>query len=409
VNREDRVDLRAQIPYETKRALKEADTTIWEAVDEAVRTHFGLDETSTEAALKAELESIEEEQEDIRDQMAVLKDQLETLDERKAHYESELENVRERRQSYKDGIDELLDEMLDQPEKTVLAWSSKLKDLAQQEYGTGTDSNIDAVVADIRERRDERHLAVPDHRFQRKTANRVTGQSTLSAATDGGDTGPELNFGSGDTSDQSHEERESIPLDIDIEDDGDEDEMADQSRTHEGDTSESPPVRADGGTNRTDGELFAEHKEELPEEWHDAFDALTAQGKSPTGIKATIEYVITPKTQQEVSQEFNVSEVTIRNLQAAVVALGPVEAKRGSSHGAEQKTAMDYCNHIADRLGWDEDIEFSVSDGVYNSTPQPAVLKEGWRSLYRAIASGSKDSKTRDTTSTRIDSNGGDS
>jgi len=173
-------------------------------------------------------------------------------------------------------------------------------------------------------------------------------------------------------------------------------------------------LMTDGGTvedggDQPDSGLFAEHKEELPEEWHDAFDALTAQGKSPTGIKATIEYVITPKTQQEVSQEFNVSEVTIRNLQAAVVALGSVEAKRGSSHGAEQKTAMDYCNHIADRLGWDEDIEFSVSDGVYNSTPQPAVLKEGWRSLYRAIASGSKDSKTRDTTSTRIDSNGGDS
>lgn len=155
-----------------------------------------------------------------------------------------------------------------------------------------------------------------------------------------------------------------------------------------------------GGSERTDGGLFAEQKEELPEDWHDTFDALTAQGKSPTGIKATIEYVTTPKTQKEVSQEFNVSEVTIRNLQAAVVALGPIEAKQGSTHGSGQKTAMDYCNHIADRLGWDEGVEYSVYDGGHSSSIQPAVRKEGWRSLYRALASGPVDGETADMTST---------
>jgi len=157
---------------------------------------------------------------------------------------------------------------------------------------------------------------------------------------------------------------------------------------------------SENGTERTDSGLFAEQKEKLPEEWHDAFDTLTAQGKSPTGIKATIDYVTTPKTQREVSQEFNVSEVTIRNLQTAVVALGPIEAKQGSSHGAGQKTSMEYCNHIADRLGWDEDVEYSVSESGYSSTPQPAVRKEGWRSLYQAIASGSQDGETPGTTST---------
>jgi hypothetical protein len=157
------------------------------------------------------------------------------------------------------------------------------------------------------------------------------------------------------------------------------------------------------GTERTDGGLFAEQKEELPGEWHDAFDALTAQGKSPTGIKATIEYVTTLKTQQEVSQEFNVSEVTIRNRQAAVIALGPIEAKQGSSHGTGQRTSMDYCNHIADHLGWDEDVEYGVSEGGYCSTPQPAVRKEGWRSLYRVIASGSQDDEAIDKTTTDTD------
>lgn len=142
-------------------------------------------------------------------------------------------------------------------------------------------------------------------------------------------------------------------------------------------------VITDGGTSAESGveDLFEDHKEELPEEWHETFDALTAQGKSPTGIKATIEYVRSKKTQQEISQEYNVSEVTIRNLQAAVVALGPIDSKRASQHGSNRHTSMDFCNHIADRLGWEEGVEYAVSDGGYSSTPQPTLRKEGWRSL----------------------------
>lgn len=133
--------------------------------------------------------------------------------------------------------------------------------------------------------------------------------------------------------------------------------------------------------------LFAEHKEELPEEWHETFDALTAQGKSPSGIKATIEYVTTEKTQQEVSQEFHVSEVTIRSLQAAVVALGPIDAKRPSEHGSNdtRQTSMDYCNHISDRLGWEEGVHYSAKASGYSNNPQPSLRKEGWRSLAEEV------------------------
>lgn len=133
--------------------------------------------------------------------------------------------------------------------------------------------------------------------------------------------------------------------------------------------------------------LFADHKEEIGDEWHETFDALTAQGKSPSGIKATIEYVSTEKTQQEVSQEFHVSEVTIRSLQAAVVALGPVDAKQPAKHGSNntRQTAMDYCNHIADRLGWEEGVEYSVKSSGYSDSPQPSLRKEGWRSLAEDV------------------------
>jgi len=141
----------------------------------------------------------------------------------------------------------------------------------------------------------------------------------------------------------------------------------------------------DADISNEDGGLFSEHRAELPEEWHDTFDELIAQGKAPTSIKATIEYVTSKKTQAEVSREMNVSDMTIRNLQAAVVALGPIDSKQASTHGAGQMTAMDICNHVADRLGWDESVEYTVSENAYNSSAQPSIRKEGWRSIYEAL------------------------
>jgi len=155
------------------------------------------------------------------------------------------------------------------------------------------------------------------------------------------------------------------------------------------------------------GGLFADQKAELPEEWHDTFDALTAQGKSPSGITATIEYVTTPKTQQEVSREFNVSKVTIRKMQAAVVALGPIDAKRESVGGAGKQTAMQYCNHIADRLGWEQGVEYRVSDDNPSATPQPALRKAGWRSLFRAVSSQDDSGESPVDSSAKTDCDGG--
>lgn len=134
-------------------------------------------------------------------------------------------------------------------------------------------------------------------------------------------------------------------------------------------------------------ELFAEHKEELPDEWHETFDALTAQGNSPSGIKATIEYVTTPKTQKEVGREMDVSEVTIRNLQAAVIALGPVDNRQASDRGRGRMTQMDCCNYVADALGWEEGREYSTHRNM-GGTPQPSVNSAGWKSLYNEFVEG---------------------
>jgi len=128
---------------------------------------------------------------------------------------------------------------------------------------------------------------------------------------------------------------------------------------------------------------FPEQRATLPDEWRDCFDTLTAQGRAPISILATIEYVTTPRTQGDVGDEYDVSTPTIRNLQAAVVALGPVDAT--PKHKWSSMTRMDYCNHIADTLGWEEDSEYTVSRAGNRETPQPALRKAGWSALYTAV------------------------
>jgi hypothetical protein len=136
-------------------------------------------------------------------------------------------------------------------------------------------------------------------------------------------------------------------------------------------------------------DLFAAEKAELPDEWHETFDALTAQGYAPRSIKATIEYVRTQKTQEECAEEFGSSHSTIQGLQSAVVALGPVDNATQSIGGRGSMKTADYCERIADRLGWEEGEDYTVAD--YNSS-SIALNKSAWRSLHRAVVANTEES-----------------
>ena len=201
VPREEREQLIGEVSTPVAQAVKQEDLANWKIMEAAIRMYLGLDDDSTEAALERQLEAVREERESLTDRLDDLREDVETLNEREEVIEEKLEETRERRQDYKTSLDEILDEMLEEPNKNILAWSSRLKELAKQQYGTATDSNLDTVVGDLRNRRDERTLAIQDHRFRRRSASRATGGSTA-AATDGGESGTTefrvLNRGSDD-------------------------------------------------------------------------------------------------------------------------------------------------------------------------------------------------------------------
>jgi len=188
VPREERVTLIGEVSPAVKNAVNREDIANWKVMDAAIRMYLGLDDESTESAIERELKQVREEKNSIADQLGDLQEQLERIDERESMLEDQLESVRERQESYRSRVDNILDEMLAEPKKGILAWSSDLKDLARDEYGTEMDANIDRVVGDLRSRADERGLAIEPHRFNRSGVGPAVGggDSSAAASTDGG-------------------------------------------------------------------------------------------------------------------------------------------------------------------------------------------------------------------------------
>jgi len=181
-SREDRVQCAAEIPIETKQALKEADAPIWKLLDEGARIVLGLDEGSTESALEHRLEEIRSERREISDQLENLESRFDELEEMEAELEGRLENIRQRKQSHKDRLDEILENMAADPrDRPFMAWMPDVRDAALREYGSESKENIRRVVEDLRQHALEENYAISSSRLSR---NGATG--TAEAAADGG-------------------------------------------------------------------------------------------------------------------------------------------------------------------------------------------------------------------------------
>ena len=207
-SRKGRKSWAGEIPVETLNALKEeskqSDLPMWKIVDQALRMYLGLDEGSTEAALERKLEELDDKLEEYEQKVETIQSEREELREQKQLVAEQLEEIREKKASYKEKLDEILEDMVEHPNQTVMAYMSEIKDAATDEYGQPTKDNISRVIADLKDRRDERDLEIPDHRFKRTAASVSSNQP---AAADGGQSQPDLKFLS-ESADESGGENE---------------------------------------------------------------------------------------------------------------------------------------------------------------------------------------------------------
>ena len=89
-------------------------------------------------------------------------------------------------------------------------------------------------------------------------------------------------------------------------------------------------------------ERVEDYKEQLPEhpKAEEAFNELLNTGRSPKVALATIKYVVTEKTQSEVSELFDVTQVSVRNsLDLVCFIMDEHRAEvTGTAFGGERKT-----------------------------------------------------------------------
>lgn len=182
-SREGRKQVAVEIPIETYQEMKDAESAMWEIVDEGARIVLGLDEGSTEAALENRLNDVRQERTEIENQFESLESRLDDLESMEADLTDQLESVRQKKETHRERLDAILDAMADdQQNRPVIAWMEDLRDASTHEYGSESKENIRRVIEDLRNRAAEEMYAISPHRLTRTGS--VQGQN---ANADGGD------------------------------------------------------------------------------------------------------------------------------------------------------------------------------------------------------------------------------
>jgi len=182
-SRENRVQCAAEIPIETKQALKDADAPIWKLLDEGARIVLGLDDGSTEAALEHRLEEIRSERREIGEQVEILESRLNDLEDMEEEAQARLNDIRDKKESHKQRLNQILENMeADSRDRPFMAWMPDVREAALHEYGSESKDNIRRVVEDLRKQATEGSFAVS---YDRLTRNGPSQQRAMSSA-DGG-------------------------------------------------------------------------------------------------------------------------------------------------------------------------------------------------------------------------------
>lgn len=174
------------VPQEAKEILDEQEGTQSDILTESLFDTFGGRVRDTAPTIKRGIENKQQKIRQLQDKKSELKrekerqireydEQIERCEEdiagakeRIAELEERLVELQEEQQSYEESLDELLDDMVENPRMHVDATYSGVKERAREEYGSQSKENRKQVVEDLKDRADERGLDLPDKRFMDK-------------------------------------------------------------------------------------------------------------------------------------------------------------------------------------------------------------------------------------------------
>ena len=168
-SRKGRESVRVEIPKEVKEALKEDDKPMWEGITDSVRMNYGIADADTEPAFRRRIERLEQRIVNLKSEKEEVEQELSTLEQARDDEQRALEQYLDERETIETIQDRIL-ETLAGTSLSVRSQSADLREIARRQHGHETDDNIDKVISELKDRRDEQGYDVPDEQF-RDSAN----------------------------------------------------------------------------------------------------------------------------------------------------------------------------------------------------------------------------------------------
>jgi len=151
-----RVGVYADLPVDIVQYLdEEASKTAkskWEILAESLELYFGIDPADDPDALERAIFRLREDMNDIESSIDDLTDQLERKRSQVHMLESKREDIIAGRDSYVDHLDDFLDQLAKNDFRAIALTKNGLEDAARSKFGRPTDSNIQKVIDDMRDR-----------------------------------------------------------------------------------------------------------------------------------------------------------------------------------------------------------------------------------------------------------------
>lgn len=168
----ERRSVHIELPVETHQALKDADKSMWEIIDEAVKIHLAVDADSL-AALYRQKERYEERIEQHEEDIEELKSSQNELIDCKERIEEQIEALQQEYDDYEEIIQKIVSALEENRSLKIESQRKHLETAAEiQNNGIVTEDAIDEVCSDVRDYvRESTSNVAKDRLFRGKNAS----------------------------------------------------------------------------------------------------------------------------------------------------------------------------------------------------------------------------------------------
>lgn len=169
-NQEGRERLSTNVPPEVKEIVEEQDDYQWKVITDAIMQTYGGERLNSIPALEREREQHSRQIRNFKEEISDREEEIDRRKRRIGEIDGRIEQMEEERSTYADEIEALLNKMAESSMHVYIG-HSRIQRLARHEYGGKKDEKQKQVIADLKDRADERDLGLSASRFEEYSTN----------------------------------------------------------------------------------------------------------------------------------------------------------------------------------------------------------------------------------------------